>query len=381
MIVGIKNFPQYIDSSDKKDFFARCITGYKYITNIDDNKSIRNCLIELLNSSIIDVDKLDYIIRDSNTIGFQSVSIDFTRLLNALKIVEKEGKKTLAFHKSALSIIENVIYAHDSERKWIQNHPVVLYEHFLIQHSIRKLEKYYSNNKSSERLFCYDSLTAQGKEFKDIGKVVLLADEDIIHSIKCICSDDLTWEYFSRNSRRHPVWKSEAEYRDLFDNQIGMRNLDILEKEFKVIEKYTIENLEMPIINESLIKYYEEQLVNLNSPTNGDDEKDINNIKDGINVILKWANCLKDFALSHNIPFDFVIISANKFRSGFLKEDLKKILIDFSSIGNISYIEHVSSILSAERTRENFFYLYYKRGEVKINVNKLARAICSKLFT
>ncbi|MDD4295334.1 MAG: HD domain-containing protein [Ruminiclostridium sp.] len=194
VIVGIKNFSQYIDSSDKKDLFARCITGYKYnITKIDDDKSIRNCLIELLNSSIIDVDKLDYIIRDSNTIGFQSVSIDFIRLLNALKIVEKEGKKTLAYHKSALSIIENVIYAHDSERKWIQNHPVVLYEHFLIQHSIRKLEKHYSNE-SSERLFCYDSLTRQGKEFKDIGKVVLLADEDIIHNIKCICSDDLTWE-------------------------------------------------------------------------------------------------------------------------------------------------------------------------------------------
>ncbi|MDD4295333.1 MAG: hypothetical protein PHC69_00025 [Ruminiclostridium sp.] len=160
-----------------------------------------------------------------------------------------------------------------------------------------------------------------------------------------------------------------------------MRSLDILEKEFKRIEEYIIENLSIPVINENLVKYCEDQLINLDNLANGVDEKDINNIKDGINIILKWANLLKDFALKHKIPFDFVIISANKFRSGFLKEDLKKILIDFSSIGDISYIEQVSSILSAERTRENFFYLYYKREENEINVNEIARAICSKLFT
>lgn len=33
-------------------------------------------MIELLNSSTIDVDKLDYLIRDAYVIGFDSIAID-----------------------------------------------------------------------------------------------------------------------------------------------------------------------------------------------------------------------------------------------------------------------------------------------------------------
>ena len=42
--------------------------------------------------------------------------------------------------KGAVSVIENVVYAHDSERKWIQNHPVILYEAYILQHLMELLK-------------------------------------------------------------------------------------------------------------------------------------------------------------------------------------------------------------------------------------------------
>ena len=45
--------------------------------------------------------------------------------------------------QTALSVIENVIYAHDSEKKWIQNHPVIQYEIFLIQRIITEVRSKY----------------------------------------------------------------------------------------------------------------------------------------------------------------------------------------------------------------------------------------------
>ena len=103
--------------------------------------SILNALISLLNSSTIDVDRLDYLIRDAYVMGFNSISIDYNRLIDAITLVETKSSSEgatiqLAYNKSALSVIENVIYAHDSEKKWIQNHPVIQYEVFLVQRII-----------------------------------------------------------------------------------------------------------------------------------------------------------------------------------------------------------------------------------------------------
>lgn len=63
-IVGLISFPDFFLNENEHEFFARCITGYKYSEKSDENE-IRNCFIQLLNSKVIDVDKLDYLIRDA----------------------------------------------------------------------------------------------------------------------------------------------------------------------------------------------------------------------------------------------------------------------------------------------------------------------------
>ena len=67
-------------------FVARMVLGLKY-TEHKTEKQIRNCFIELLNGNNFDVDKLDYIMRDTQVSGVKNISIDAERLLSAIDIV------------------------------------------------------------------------------------------------------------------------------------------------------------------------------------------------------------------------------------------------------------------------------------------------------
>lgn len=69
-------------------FIARMILGLKYTEYIPE-KQIKNCFIELLNSNNFDVDKLDYILRDTKMSGIANISVDVERLLGAISIVKK----------------------------------------------------------------------------------------------------------------------------------------------------------------------------------------------------------------------------------------------------------------------------------------------------
>lgn len=89
-----------VDKVDKKDkksmtifwddlcFIARMILGLKY-EEWRPERQIRNCFIELLNGENFDVDKLDYIVRDTQMSGINNISVDVDRLLSSLCIVTK----------------------------------------------------------------------------------------------------------------------------------------------------------------------------------------------------------------------------------------------------------------------------------------------------
>lgn len=96
-IVGLISFPEFFFNENEREFFARCITGYKYSEKSDEN-DIRNCFIQLLNSKVIDADKLDYLIRDAYITGFDTVSIDYERLLGVLTIVKTDSGYELAYY-------------------------------------------------------------------------------------------------------------------------------------------------------------------------------------------------------------------------------------------------------------------------------------------
>ena len=289
----------------------------------------------MLNSKIIDVDKLDYLIRDAYITGFDTANIDFERLLSSLTISMNDGKYEIAYYKNAISVIENVVYAHDSERKWIQTHPVVLYEAYILQHVIAylsdKIDKY------GKKLFSLETLGTRGKKFDNGLFISLLCDDDIIFLMKNVFPIELSKEFFERRERRHPVWKSEAEYKAfILELATGGRLLDNFVEAMSVTAKYLVKSTDSWVIDDALIS-------------------------------------------------NFIILMASQFNSGFGKADFTATKIAFQTrdeeklakVGDI-----VSSLNAKGGNRDNFFYLFYKRkaGADMGNADIDNQEICKKLF-
>ncbi len=376
VIVALNQYEAYIPPA-YVDFFARCITGYTYNNDSDDKTyQLRNCFIRLLNSTLIDVDRLDYIIRDSFTAGFQSVSIDYERLLSGWRIIPHHDRLELAFNKGALTIIEHVIYAHDAERKWVQNHPAILYDSYLVEYAIEQVSKFYTTD--DKRLFSVDALSLEGVHFGDRGRIRLLSDEDIIFTAKNQLIDDpLISEYFSREKRRHPVWKSEAEYRALFEENLAREKLAELATVVKDITSYMQKN-NIPAIDDNLMRCCSSEIEQAQDLP----ENERTDIVAAREKIRKWAAVFAEYAKDQHIPNDFVIIMKSQFKSNFAKEDIGALLINFPNFEKTLQLKDVITMLSADVPNENFFYVFSHRPESgePVDAHKLASLLSRELF-
>jgi len=376
VLIALETFKDYFNKIEPEDreFFSRCILGYKYTDVKLEITQVKNCIIELLNSELIDVDKLDYIIRDAFTSGYQNVSIDYNRLLRGMVIVYDQNEVVLAYHKNAQSVIENVIYAHDCERKWIQNHPVILYENFLLEHCIRKVNDCFEDEEKTHSLFSTASLTAEGNTLKlhsgsesvDLN-ISLLSDIDILFFIKNMpsCRDLLTKEYFDRNSRRHPLWKSEGEYKFFLEN-MAPKNKNKINAVFYTIDQFfaqfaDIEKHVLPIINDESLKFADKK---------GNEFK----------ICKTFFEILKSFSTDQEIPFDFVLIPAKGFQSNFSKEieiDNIKVWYPYDEDSTkMAGKPDLSFIAKKKNDKECYYYLYIKRNDKrKVEFSKIIQLL------
>lgn len=358
-IVSLRFFSGQIEP-DKRSFFARCITGYKYTKNMDTQKSVKNCLIELLNSKVIDVDKLDYLLRDSYMTGFDTVAIDYVRLLdNVCVFKDVDGMYRIVFKKSAISIIENVIYAHDAEKKWIQNHPVVKYEAYLINNIFEEILK----NTMGTKVIPESVLTENGGETKN-GKVRLLSDSDVICWMKKLENNSYVKEYYDRNKRRHPIWKTEAEFQAIFSGKT--KALEAIGREFEKVKK-NLNSLSLPfIINDKALKKIEKELEELKKEQPGK-QFEIEKRKISIQekeYHVKLMRILEEFHTENDVEFNFLIIDAEQFNSGFRKPEFGEIEIKFPELISPCKFKDVSNVLQSQQSKsKNFFYLYYERKD------------------
>lgn len=317
-IIGLSAFPELFQTNEEKEFFARCITGYQYSDNNTQNK-FKNCFISLLNSPVIDVDKLDYLIRDAYITGFNTVSIDYIRLIQSLVIIFLEDSFEIAYKKSAISVIENVVYAHDAERKWIQNHPTVLYEHFILQNVFSFLQD--SIKKEGAVLFSKAALGNEGIRFKN-RQIRLLCDDDIVYLMKNVYPSEIGEQYFERKQRFHPVWKSEAEYNTLVLNELSPSGLKDFNRAMSSLVKYFNTNNRAFIANDELIENFQKELEDLKeSPVDHFTKETQRKEKENVLRVLK---CLSDYSKENNLKNEYVILSVKLFNSGFGKPDFKK---------------------------------------------------------
>lgn len=218
-LIGIKLLEK-MNYAFEKEFFARAIMGIEY-SSVEIEYQIRNCLTSMLNGSLIDVDKLDYLMRDAYVTGYSTMKIDYERLLSGYvmtKIKKKNGDEVFrpAFKKGSLSIIENITYANDLERRWIQSNPTILYDCKLLEHAIVRYNRYmitkHENLKKYNNVFNKVAISKEGFPAEDNVKLRLLCDDDIITFLKNEDDSIIGKHYFSRDIRFKPLWKSEAEY-------------------------------------------------------------------------------------------------------------------------------------------------------------------------
>lgn len=367
VVVALKSFPQLFKDNKEKSFFARCISGYLYSEDADLADTFLNCMISMLNSVVIDVDKLDYLIRDAYITGFDTVSIDYFRLLRSVRVFLEGNRCRLVFTKAAISVIENVVFAHDAEKKWIQNHPVVLYDAYLVRHALEVLNDKY-------HVFDYEALTAEGKQLSENFRVSLLNDGDISFLMKNLQGDSLVDEYFSRKDRRHPLWKSEAEYKAIFNTGFSDATFAIVERELEGLEKYLNMLNGSSQMNDAAIdavnKDIEETKAQI-TPGSLTESKYKNQLATKQRY-LKWLNCLCEYAKNQDIEFDFVIIRANQFNSGFGKLAFEKIEIQFPALEKPCNFKEVTNALLAQKSaQDKFFYLFARRRADKKQVNVL----------
>lgn len=357
--VGLKEYSDFFADDKEKEFFARCITGYLYS---DKSKSLENCYISMLNSEVIDVDKLDYLVRDAYITGFDTVCIDFVRLLNSVTLFynEKMGQFEIAFYKSAISVIENVIYAHDAERKWIQTHPVVLYDGYLINHMIEEL-----NRKFDEKLFSVEAISSTGHVYTyDSNKSVrirLLCDDDIIFLSKSLLDDSLIDEYFERNTRRHPLWKSEAEYNAYIEAELEGVKLEQV-KDAITIMLDSLEGKRVYSIDSQYIEEIEREIERLRK-LEGDLDSDTYKAQmKGKSEIKKICDGLKKYAAANHVEPDYVFLKTTQFSSGFGKTDFSNIGIVFDKSGQqvLKRFGKIVNTLNFDSGNKEYYYIYSK---------------------
>lgn len=376
-IIGIKKW--LLNRSDKdKELFARMIIGLQYSNNSDILNGIHNALICLLNSNVIDVDKLDYLLRDKTMTGFEGIGIDTERLLASVCLVNKsttgKGSYHLGYYKNALSVVENVVIAHDSEKKWIQSHAVVLYDSFLVQRCIKAVDSY-CRQKSKGSIFCEDSLGTTGITV-DKQHIRLLCDADILFLAKQLTDEsqyrEYINEYFNRGVRKKAMWKSESEF-DLMIRELGDNDrtlfVDWMEE---LIEEFQdgAENFDRAIVIsaaewDAKKSNYERKQGDLDVPLN---EKEA--AKEVFESLQRKIDLLKKLSELNGIEPNFVVVWTKPFSSNVDKFQNDEVLIKYKNFERPKPIGDVISTYSLNKRSfiqniSNIYYIYYNRPPEK----------------
>ena len=204
---------------------ARMITGarHEYPENV--RMQAENILIGLINGTAIDVDKLDYIVRDTWASGVKNAAIDISRLLDAAIVRQGiDGRLEFAYRSTALSVVQMVIDARNYLYEWIYGHHTVVYYSKLLERLCKHLDMSLNNLTSGELTLgkildissFKDAISSDKCDFSPY----LISDGDMMAMFKSFCWDKTEYKsYVSHIAAHIPLWKTEAEYRILIDER------------------------------------------------------------------------------------------------------------------------------------------------------------------
>ena len=223
------------------ELICRIIIGNQYH---DKNLWLENILIEIVNSKTIDVDKLDYLIRDNHMSGYIAPRIDIERLFSCTFIGED---KKLKYSSKAIPAMQSVVDSRDLLYLWVYNHHISVYTEFIIRDILGHFMQLYEeqNGKYPEEM--------NKKEFFSTEAIIdnLVIDDDIYSHLRKAYLASLkgkTVEYTSVVMKQlmerkflKPLWKTIYEYECLEDEleleKLVTDRLDAILKDNEKIKK------------------------------------------------------------------------------------------------------------------------------------------------
>lgn len=211
---------------------ARMITGCPHHKPDSQREEAENCFIGLVNGQAIDVDKLDYLVRDTWASGVKNVGIDTPRLLGALRLGYHKGVMVPVFDRQAISVIQSVVAARHYLHRWVLNHHVVLYYRVLLRTAVTNLLNVMSEGKSIT--YAVDCLFGEEAFHRPASlgdfRVYVPSDADILWLLKQH-ADKIpeVAELLSRRPARVPLWKGGSEFSLHFEG-VGRDVLAALER-------------------------------------------------------------------------------------------------------------------------------------------------------
>lgn len=214
------------------ELICRMIVGATY-SNTDE--WFKNLAIGVLNSSTIDMDKLDYIIRDPLMTGISVPHIDISRFFRGLKYVKETHKVVIL--KQAITVVQNIIDIRDCLYLLVCNHHITVYTDFIFEFYIKHLMLMHDQRKN---VVTEDNLDANDYfSCKAIGER-LVTDNDLMCKLKEFYNNNknishytniITPQIFERKFLA-PLWKDLYSFNMFMEKYIGdtCKREDMLKK-------------------------------------------------------------------------------------------------------------------------------------------------------
>lgn len=222
---------EFDDKSAKKvdlELIIRSILGVKYDvpdSEKNDETKKKNVIVNLINSSVFDLDKLDYVMRDSWYTGIGAPKVDTHRLFRNMYLNNKK-EFSLVFTNRAVPSLQNLIESRDELYMYVYNHHTSVYSDFMFGYIFRRLThnvKDLLSLKSSHA----DDLEINENDFKkyfDIGLVPqhYLFSPDAVLKRNCSDSDFISLLNYIRNNLSA---KSSEEIKQRLQNIMSKRDV------------------------------------------------------------------------------------------------------------------------------------------------------------
>jgi len=259
------------------------------------NNNYKKKFLHKLVSSQLDMDRIDYLKRDSFFTGVSEGTINYERLINMLDVVNDD----LVIEAKGIYSIEKFITARRLMYWQVYLHKTVLAAEYTLMHILKRANEL---SKKGYELFCTPSLSyflkndIDAKSFRANGESLMqfakLDDFDVLASIKVwVNNDDKVLSTLSKSIINRKLFRIEMQKEKFSDNYIE----EIKEKTQK---KYKLTNSEIDyfVIHDETSNYaYQQGADKINILYKDGTVLDISEVSDDLNISLLSKPITKHF--------------------------------------------------------------------------------------